>query len=116
MVDYKTGGISFDFSQAAAGLQLQLPLYLSAAQSAAVKDGAYLFATATCPNCRVACQLLDKAGVSYQKLLANENAELATLLGIKQAPTLVVVKDGKAEKYVGVGDVRKFISETTVTA
>ena len=88
----------------------------SAAQSAAVKDGAYLFATATCPNCRVACQLLDKAGVSYQKLLANENAELATLLGIKQAPTLVVVKDGKAEKYVGVGDVRKFISETTVTA
>ena len=88
----------------------------SAAQSAAIDDGAYLFATATCPNCRVACQLLDKAGVAYKKLLANENAELATLLGVKQAPTLVVMKDGRAEKYVGVGDVRKFISETTATA
>ena len=88
----------------------------SAAQSAAIDDGAYLFATATCPNCRVACQLLDKAGVAYKKLLANENAELATLLGVKQAPTLVVMKDGRAEKYVGVGDVRKFISETMATA
>ena len=34
VVDYKTGGISFDFSQAAAGMQLQLPLYLAAAANA----------------------------------------------------------------------------------
>ena len=53
----------------------------SAAQSAAIDDGAYLFATATCPNCRVACQLLDKAGVAYKKLLANENAELGDAAG-----------------------------------
>lgn len=37
VVDYKTGGTTFDFSQAAGGLQLQLPLYLAAA-TAAEKD------------------------------------------------------------------------------
>ncbi len=78
-------------------------------KTAAVADGTYLFTTATCPNCKIACALLDKAGVAYEKLLANENAEAATALGIKQAPTLVVVKNGEASKYAGVSDIKKFI-------
>ncbi len=75
----------------------------------AVTDGAYLFTTATCPNCKIACSVLDKAGVSYEKLLANENAELATKLGVKQAPTLVIIKDGEASKYHGVSDIKKLL-------
>ena len=75
----------------------------------AVKDGIYLFTTATCPNCKIACSLLDKEGIAYEKLLANENAELATALGIKQAPTLVVIKNGEATKYGGVSDIKKFL-------
>ncbi len=74
-----------------------------------VKDGVYLFTTATCPNCKIACSLLDKEGVAYEKLLANENAELTTALGIKQAPTLVVIKNGEATKYSGVSDIKKFL-------
>ena len=35
--------------------------------------------------------LLDKAGVGYIKLLAEENAELVGEFGIRQAPTLIVV-------------------------
>lgn len=74
-----------------------------------VEDGAYLFTTATCPNCKIACSILDKAGVAYNKLLANENADFATALGVRQAPTLVVVKEGKAEKYAGVSDIKKML-------
>ena len=41
-----------------------------------------LFVTATCPNCRAATMLLDKAGVVYRKLYAVENKELAIQYGI----------------------------------
>ena len=51
----------------------------------------------------------DKAGVSYEKLLANENAELATSLGVKQAPTLVIQKNGTVEKISGVSDIKKHL-------
>ena len=76
----------------------------------ALSDGYYLFTTATCPNCKIACSVLDKAGVEYSKLLANENAELTTALGVKQAPTLVVVKDGQAQKFTGVSDIKKLLN------
>ncbi|MBQ2824456.1 MAG: ribonucleoside triphosphate reductase [Oscillospiraceae bacterium] len=73
-------------------------------------DGNYLFATATCPNCKIACAMLDKAGTAYTKLLAEENKELVSELGIKQAPTLVIVKDGNAVKYTGVSDIKKMLN------
>ena len=75
-----------------------------------VADGTYLFTTATCPNCKIACSLLDKAGVAYEKLLANEHVELVETFGIKQAPTLVVVKGGEAQKFVGVSDIKKMLN------
>ena len=83
----------------------------AAVQAAApvIEDGNYLFTTATCPNCKIACSLLDKAGISYSKLLANEHAELATQLKIKQAPTLVVVQDGEINKFVGVSEIKKIL-------
>ena len=73
------------------------------------ENGTYLFTTATCPNCKIACSLLDKAGVNYNKLLANENKELVEELGIKAAPTLVVVENGNVSKYTGVSDIKKYI-------
>ncbi len=78
-------------------------------ESASVQDGTYLFTTATCPNCKIACSILDKAGVQYEKLLANENVELTNAFGVKQAPTLVVVKNGEASKYAGVSDIKKML-------
>ncbi|MBE6664076.1 MAG: ribonucleoside triphosphate reductase [Ruminococcaceae bacterium] len=72
-------------------------------------DGVYLFTTATCPNCKIACSLLDKAGVKYDKLLANENKELVEQIGIKTAPTLVIIEDGNVTKYAGVSDIKKYI-------
>ncbi len=79
-------------------------------EKAEVQDGIFLFTTATCPNCKIACSLLDKAGVAYEKLLAAEHADMANALGIKQAPTLVVVKDGAVTKYAGVSNIKVFLN------
>ena len=67
-----------------------------------------LFTTPTCPNCKVAMALLDRAGVAYEKLNASEHADLVAKYGIKQAPTLVVIGDSGVEKYAGAGAVRRF--------
>ncbi len=72
-------------------------------------DGLYLFKTATCPNCKIALSLLDKAGIAVNEIMAYENEFLAIELGVRQAPTLVAVVNGEAEKYSGVADIKKFI-------
>ncbi|MBO7318385.1 MAG: ribonucleoside triphosphate reductase, partial [Clostridia bacterium] len=68
-----------------------------------------LFATATCPNCKMAAMFLDKAGIEYKKLLAEENADLANKYGITQAPTLVVIDGDNAEKIVNLSNIKAFI-------
>lgn len=35
---------------------------------------------------------------------------MAEQFGVKQAPTLVVVKDGTAQKYAGVSDIKKMLN------
>ncbi len=67
---------------------------------------AMLFVSSTCPNCKLAMNLLDKAGYAYKKVLATEHAELTEKYGIKQAPTLVVVQGEEYTKYKGVSDIR----------
>ena len=81
------------------------------AEEAVIADGTYLFTTATCPNCKIAKSLLDKAGVVYETLLASEHADKVSALGIKAAPTLVVVKDGEAHKCSGVSDIKKMLEQ-----
>ena len=77
---------------------------------AGLTDGTLLFTTATCPNCKIACGLLDRQGIAYEKLLADEHAALAEQLGIRQAPTLVVIKDGQAERHAGVSAIKQYLS------
>ena len=76
---------------------------------AAEAEKVLLFTTETCPNCKLAVQWLDKAGISFEKLLVSENPDLAKELELKQAPTLVVYKNGVAEKFAGVAAVKSFI-------
>ena len=83
------------------------PTATATVQEQALADGNYLFTTMTCPNCKLIKSLLDRAGIAYTNLLANENAELATELGIKQAPTMVVVKNGEIAKYAGVSEIKR---------
>ena len=67
-------------------------------------EGAILFATKTCPNCRAAAAFLDKAGISYKKVYVEDDPELAKSLGLKQAPTLIVGD----EKIVNVSNIKKY--------
>jgi ribonucleoside-triphosphate reductase len=69
-----------------------------------------LFATKTCPNCKMATVFLDKGGVQYEKVYAEENPELVRKYGIMQAPTLVVVgDDGNADLIQNVSNIRKYV-------
>ena len=69
---------------------------------------ALLFITPTCPNCRLAVTMLDKQGFAYEKLNAEDNAELAKKYGVKQAPTLIVTDGEHFEKYAGAGAIRQY--------
>ncbi len=71
---------------------------------------ALLFKTPTCPNCKLATALLEKAGVVFTALNANEEKALVEQYGVKQAPTLVLLKeDGSFEKYRGVSDIKGWL-------
>ncbi len=68
-----------------------------------------LFATETCPNCKLAAAWLEKEGIGYEKLFVSEHKDEAVRLGLKQAPTLVVTKNGESELYAGIANIRKYI-------
>ncbi len=67
-----------------------------------------LFATTTCPNCKMAAKFLEEAGIAYNKVYADKDPATAEQYGIKQAPTLIVEQDGTTEKIVGASNIRKF--------
>ena len=70
---------------------------------------ALLFKTPTCPNCKAAMALLDRAGISYEALNANEEKRLVEQYGIRQAPTLVVVSGDEVTKFRGVSDIKGWL-------
>ena len=77
---------------------------------AAVEGKAILFSRVTCPNCRVAEGLLTKAGVAFEKLIADENVELCRKYGVKGAPTLVIT-DGEAfTSHYSVPEIKKYLA------
>ena len=77
-----------------------------------INKKAILFKTATCPNCRIATNYLEKAGFDYEAVLANENQEMTMEYGVKQAPTLIVFNDdGGYEKYAGAGAIKAFLEK-----
>ncbi len=74
----------------------------------ATNNETLLFATKTCPNCKAASSLLDRAGIKYTKIYVEDNPELAKQLGLKQAPTLVVKNAGTTEKIVNLSNIKKY--------
>ena len=69
-----------------------------------------LFKTLTCPNCKAATAILDKAGIQYQTVVANEAVNLVEKYNIMQAPTLVIEKGDQVKKYRGVSDIKGWIT------
>ena len=76
----------------------------------AVADATFtLFATKTCPKCKIAAQLLEQKGISYEKLFVEDNVELAKKLGLKQAPSLVIYNGDEATVISDLPAVKEFI-------
>ncbi len=75
-------------------------------------DGIYLITTTTCPNCAMAKERLNEAGIEYSVINADEKPQLARKLKVMQAPTLINMEDGHMEKIQGVSNVLKYITET----
>ncbi len=71
-------------------------------------DKVILFSTPTCPNCKAAAMFLDKAGIIYEKLSANDNPELVTKFGITQAPTVISINNGEIEKIANLSNIRAY--------
>ena len=71
---------------------------------------ALLFSRVTCPNCKVAENLLNKAGLAYEKLIAEENVELCKAYGIKGAPTLVITDGENHVNYYSVPEIKKYLA------
>ena len=76
-----------------------------------VADKILLFATKTCPNCKVAKSYLDKASVPYTTVYADEDTATTEKYGVRQAPTLVLVQGDNAEKIVNLSNIKKFTEE-----
>jgi ribonucleoside-triphosphate reductase len=79
-------------------------------------DRLILFTTKTCPKCRMAKMFLDNAGLQYEALLAEENSSLAASYGIKEAPTLVVIKGDSAEVIANPSNIKGYVDSLCVKA
>ena len=87
------------------------------AGAAAEKNSAeicYLFTTKTCPNCKIAKEML--RGKTYELVDAEENQELVSQFGVMQAPTLVVMHGGQVEKYVNASNIKRYVDKLVSNA
>ena len=69
-----------------------------------------LFSRVTSPNCRVAENMLNKAGLPYEKLIADENIDLCKAYGVKGAPTLVITDGEQFESHYSVQEIKKYLA------
>ena len=81
-----------------------------AAPAVSADAKAILISRVTCPNCKVAENLLNKAGVAFEKKIAEENLDLCRSLGIKGAPTLVITDGENHNLYYSVPEIKKYIA------
>lgn len=68
-----------------------------------------LFATKTCPNCKMAKAILDKAGVKYTVIDAEENKELTEKFKVRKAPTLLVPNGDGYDVYDNASEVNRYV-------
>ena len=71
-------------------------------------EALYLFTTAACPNCPIAKEALDKAGVLYEAVDVSSNKDLARQYKVLQAPTLVVRHGDQVERVVNASNIKAY--------
>ena len=68
-----------------------------------------LFATKTCPNCKMAKMLLDKAGIHYTVIDAEENKDKTMQYHVNKAPTLIVPNDNGYDVFENASNIKGYI-------
>ena len=69
-----------------------------------------LFTTKTCPNCKIVKDMMNKRGIGYEIVDAEENAELCDKFGVMQAPTLVITNGESYEKYANASNIIRYLN------
>ena len=104
---FQKGSRNMFYEMNIAGLKRQLPL-------CKVTDDLYIAAFIMFSDVEIttatAAALLEKSGVAYEKLLVEENRELAAEYGLKQVPALIIKSADTYEKYVGVAEIKSFLA------
>ena len=70
-----------------------------------------LFTTKTCPNCKMAKMLLDKANIQYKVIDAEENVDTTKLYHVTKAPTMIVPSAGANTYYDNASEIKRYIEE-----
>ena len=70
-----------------------------------------LFATHTCPNCALAVEALNKAGIPFTKVYADDEKDMARKYGVMSAPTLVQQNGDKRTYFRGASEIIGFTNE-----
>ena len=71
--------------------------------------GPVLFTRSGCPNCKTSKLMLDKAGVRYSVIDAEQDAESTRRYGVKKAPSLLVPDGDGFQMYDNASDIRRYI-------
>ncbi|MDY5730397.1 MAG: ribonucleoside triphosphate reductase [Eubacteriales bacterium] len=70
-----------------------------------------LFTTSTCPNCTLVKGFLEKSGLQYQSIDANENADLAMQYQIRKVPTLLVLGKNNVLKLDDLSEIKSYANK-----
>ena len=68
-----------------------------------------IFTTKTCPNCKMAKSMLEKAGIVYTVIDAEDNKDTTLAFGVKKAPTLLVPNGSGYDVYDNASKIKGYI-------
>ncbi len=71
-----------------------------------------LFATKTCPKCKIAASLLEKAGIEFEKVYFEDDPDFAKKYNTRQAPTLLYIVGEDYTAFADIAGVKEFIKTT----
>ena len=78
-------------------------------QDAPKAESILLFTTKTCPNCKMAKMMLDKAGIAYTAIDAEDNKDMTVSYGVKKAPTMLVPNGNGFDVYDNASKIKGYI-------